>query len=196
MYGSEGTGRLSSTSCGLPRLLEVGYSLTRKRRERGSRREELSRFGRIPSLKATLIWLAARYAFVEQPILVVTEGLGQRRYHGRGVLLVNEHTASAREMVSAFKEENNLATIVGNEDAWPSPERQRIQGWSWIHSRPAGCRLPDMARMYAGEQRYHPKVPDRTFAGCSEREEGIRSSEPQSKLRKLCNKMPLLESQI
>src|SRR5881394_873756 len=70
-------------------------------------------FGRIPSHKATLIWLAARYAFVEKSILVVTEGLGQRRFHGRVVLLVNEHTASAGEMVSAFAEENNLATIIG-----------------------------------------------------------------------------------
>jgi quinol monooxygenase YgiN len=78
-------------------------------------REELTRFGRIPSHKATLIWLAARYAFVEKSILVVTEGLGQQRFHGRIVLLVNEHTASAGEMVSAFAEENNLATIVGTK---------------------------------------------------------------------------------
>jgi carboxyl-terminal processing protease len=98
-----------------PARVEVGYSLTRKRRERGYRREELTRFGRIPSHKATLIWLAARYALVEKSILVVTEGLGQQRFHGRVVLLVNEHTASAGEMVSAFAEENNLATIVGTK---------------------------------------------------------------------------------
>src|ERR1700691_4582798 len=60
-------------------------------------------------------WLAARYGLVEKSILVVTEGLGQRRFHGRVVLLVNEHTASAGEMVSAFAEENNLATIVGTK---------------------------------------------------------------------------------
>jgi hypothetical protein len=77
-----------------PGKLEVGYSLTRKRREKGYRREELTRFGRIPSHKATLIWLAARYALVEKSILVVTEGLGPRRFHGRVVLLVNEHTAT------------------------------------------------------------------------------------------------------
>src|SRR5208282_3890136 len=100
-----------------PGKLEVGYSLTRKRRERGYRREELTRFGRIPSHKATLIWLAARYAFIEKSILVVTEGLGERRFHGRVVLLVNEHTASAGEMVSAFAEENGLATIVGTKTA-------------------------------------------------------------------------------
>src|SRR6202021_3398906 len=93
------------------------YSLTRKRRERGYRREELTRFGRIPSPKATLLWLAARYSLVEKSILVVTEGLGRRRFHGRVVMLVNEHTASAGEMVSAFAEENNLATIVGAKTA-------------------------------------------------------------------------------
>jgi C-terminal processing protease CtpA/Prc len=110
-----GIGGLRLMSYLTPGKLEVGYSLTRKRRERGYRREELSRFGRIPSHKATLLWLAARYAFVEKSILVVTEGLGQRRFHGRVVLLVNEHTASAGEMVSAFAEENNLATIVGTK---------------------------------------------------------------------------------
>ncbi len=90
-----------------PGKLEVGYSLTRERRERGYRREELTRFERIPSHKATLLWLAARYALVEKSILVVTEGLGERRFHGRVVLLVNGHTTSAGEMVAAFAEENN-----------------------------------------------------------------------------------------
>jgi carboxyl-terminal processing protease len=110
-----GIGGLRLMSYLTPGKLEVGYSLTRKRRERGYRREELTRFGRIPSHKATLLWLAARYAFVEKSILVVTEGLGARCFHGRVVLLVNEHTASAGEMVSAFAEENNLATIVGTK---------------------------------------------------------------------------------
>jgi carboxyl-terminal processing protease len=108
-----GIGGLRLMSYLTPGKLEVGYSLTRKRRERGYRREELTRFGRIPSHKAILIWLAARYAFVEKSILVVTEGLGQRRFHSRVVLLVNKHTASAGKMVSAFAEENSLATIVG-----------------------------------------------------------------------------------
>jgi C-terminal processing protease CtpA/Prc len=63
--------------------------------------------------------IAARYAFVEKSILVVTEGLGQRRFHGRMVLLLNEHTASAGEMVAAFAEENHLATIVGTKTPGP-----------------------------------------------------------------------------
>jgi carboxyl-terminal processing protease len=112
-----GIGALRLMSYLTPNKLEVGYSLTRKRRNRGYRREDLTRFGRIPSHKATLLWLAARYAFVDKSILVVTEGLGPHRFHGRVVLLVNEHTASAGEMVSAFAEENNLAVIVGTKTA-------------------------------------------------------------------------------
>jgi carboxyl-terminal processing protease len=110
-----GIGGLRLMSYLTPGKLEVGYSLTRKRRERGYRREGLTRFGRVPSHKMTLLWLAARYALVEKSILVVTEGLGPQRFHGRVVLLVNEHTASAGEMVSGFAEENNLATIVGTK---------------------------------------------------------------------------------
>ena len=110
-----GIGGLRLMSYLTPGKLEVGYSLTRKRRERGYRREELTRFGHIPSHKATLIWVAARYVFVDKSILVVTEGLGKQRFHGRVVLMVNEHTASAGEIVSGFVEENNLATIVGTK---------------------------------------------------------------------------------
>jgi carboxyl-terminal processing protease len=110
-----GIGGLRLMSYLTPGKLEVGYSLTRKRRERGYKREELTRFGRIPSHKATLVWLAARYAFVDKSILVVTEGFGPRNFHGRVVLMVNEHTASAGEMVSAFAQENNLAIIVGTK---------------------------------------------------------------------------------
>jgi carboxyl-terminal processing protease len=45
----------------------------------------------------------------------VTEGLGPQRFHGRVVILVNEHTASAGEMVAAFAAENRLATILGTK---------------------------------------------------------------------------------
>jgi carboxyl-terminal processing protease len=110
-----GIGGLRLMSYLTPGKLEVGYSLTRQRRERGYKREQLTRFGRIPSHKATLAWLAARYAFVEKSILVVTEGFGPRNFHGRVVLMVNEHTASAGEMVAAFAEENNLAIMVGTK---------------------------------------------------------------------------------
>jgi len=96
-----------------PEKKEVGYSLTRSRREKGYAKEKLPRFGGIPSHKATLLWLALRYGFIDKSILVVTEGLGPQQFHGRVVILVNEHTASAGEMLAAFAKENQLATIVG-----------------------------------------------------------------------------------
>jgi carboxyl-terminal processing protease len=108
-----GIGGLRLMSYLTPNKLEVGYSLTRKRKEKGYKREELTRFGRIPSRKATLVWLALRYGFIDKSILVVTEGLGPQRFHGRVIILVNEHSASAAEMLAAFAQENNLATILG-----------------------------------------------------------------------------------
>src|SRR5258708_5377395 len=110
-----GIGGLRLMSYLTPKKIEVGYSLTRARREGGYEKERLPRFRRIPSHKSSLIWLALRYAFADRSIVVVTEGLGPQKLHGRVVLLVNEHTASAGEMVSAFAEENNLATIVGTK---------------------------------------------------------------------------------
>src|SRR6202158_199976 len=110
-----GIGGLRLMSYLTPGKKEVGYSLTRARREKGYRREQLPRFGRIPSRKPTLLWLALRYGFIDKSILVVTEGLGPQKFHGRVVILVNEHTASAGEMVAAFAEENQLATIVGTK---------------------------------------------------------------------------------
>jgi carboxyl-terminal processing protease len=108
-----GIGGLRLMSYLTPGRKEVGYSLTRSRKEKGYDKEKLPRFGRIPSRKPTLLWLALRYGFIDKSILVVTEGLGGQRFHGRVVILVNEHTASAGEMVAAFAAEYGLATVVG-----------------------------------------------------------------------------------
>src|SRR5260370_8791689 len=108
-----GIGGLRLMSYLTPGKKEVGYSLTRARKEKGYAREKLPRFGGIPSHKATLFWLALRYGFIDKSILVVTEGLGPQKFHRRVVILVNEHTSSAGEMVAAFAEGNQLATILG-----------------------------------------------------------------------------------
>ncbi len=112
-----GIGGLRLMSYLTPGKKEVGYSLTRARKEKGYAREKLPRFGHIPSHKATLFWLALRYGFIDKSILVVTEGLGPQKFQGHVVILVNEHTASAGEMVAAFAEEDGLATIVGTKTA-------------------------------------------------------------------------------
>ncbi len=112
-----GIGGLRLMSYLTPEKREVGFSLTRKRAESGYRKEELSRFGRIPKHKRALIPLVLRFAFAEKSIVVVTEGLGSQPFHGHVMILVNEHTASAGEMVAAFAQENNLAIIVGTKTA-------------------------------------------------------------------------------
>src|SRR5581483_10566492 len=102
-----------------PGKLPIGYSLTRRRAQNGFKREELTRFGKIPRHKIALPWLVIRYAsaIVDQSICIVTEGLGPQKFHGRVVILVNEHSASAAEMLAAFAQENKLATIVGTKTA-------------------------------------------------------------------------------
>ena len=49
--------------------------------------------------------------------MLQSEGPGKKPFHGRVVLLVNRHTASAAEMIVAFARENNLATIIGEKTA-------------------------------------------------------------------------------
>jgi C-terminal processing protease CtpA/Prc len=51
------------------------------------------------------------------PIVLETEGLGRKEFHGRVTILVNRHTASAAEMIVAFARENNLVRIIGEKTA-------------------------------------------------------------------------------
>jgi C-terminal processing protease CtpA/Prc len=47
------------------------------------------------------------------PITLATESLGFQPFHRHIVLLINQHTASANEILLAFAKENRLAIIVG-----------------------------------------------------------------------------------
>jgi carboxyl-terminal processing protease len=110
-----GIGGLRLMSYLTPGKRPVGYSLTKKRAAKGYRREGLTRFGRIPSRKIALLGLILRYGLIDKSIVVVTEGLGPQPFHGRVVILVNQHSASAAEMLAGFAQENWLATIVGTK---------------------------------------------------------------------------------
>lgn len=64
--------------------------------------------------------LALKFApamLAKTPIVLETEGLGRKEFHGSVTLLVNRHTASAAEMIVAFARENNLANIIGEKTA-------------------------------------------------------------------------------
>jgi hypothetical protein len=91
----------------------VGYSVARKAAQKGYVKERLPRFDRIPDRRIGLLPLVFRFAFLGRSVAIYTEGLGVQKYQGRVGLLLNEHSASASEMVAAFASENRLATLVG-----------------------------------------------------------------------------------
>jgi C-terminal processing protease CtpA/Prc len=115
--GGLGSLRLMSYLC--PGRLEIGYSLTRRRLRNGYRKENLTRIGKIPATKAELLMMAIRFKVFQRDrsMTLVTEGLGPQPFHGRIVLLINEHTHSAAEMVASFAKQNRLATVVGMRTA-------------------------------------------------------------------------------
>ena len=90
----------------------VGFSVDRALTVRGYDKAKLPRFDRVPKTKMEVPWLAMRFAG-KKSVALVTEGLGSRSFHGRVVVLVNEHTTCASEMVALFAREETGAKIVG-----------------------------------------------------------------------------------
>src|SRR5438552_15306229 len=115
--GGLGSLRLLSYLC--PSQVEIGYSVTRARQRKGYRKERLTRIGKIPATKAALLMMAVRFKIFQRDrsMVLVTEGLGTQPFHGRIVVLINEHSHSAAEMVASFAKENHLATLVGTRTA-------------------------------------------------------------------------------
>jgi len=115
--GGLGSLRLMSYLCS--GKMEIGYSLTRRRLRNGYRKESLTRIGKIPATKAELLMMAIRFKVFQRDrsMTLVTEGLGPQPFHGRIVILINEHTHSAAEMVASFAKQNHLATLVGARTA-------------------------------------------------------------------------------
>ena len=115
--GGLGSLRLMSYLC--PGKSEIGYSLTRQRLRKGYRKEGLTRIGKIPATKAELLMMALRFKVFQRDrsMVLVTEGLGSQPFHSRIVILINEYTHSAAEMVASFAKQNRLATLVGTKTA-------------------------------------------------------------------------------
>jgi carboxyl-terminal processing protease len=117
-----GIGALRVMSLLTPKQIPVGFALDRKSAQQNiaDAKNSFRRFDRIPASKNRLWLLALRYAPMlmnKSPIVLETEGLGNKPFHGRVVLLVDRHTASAAEMIVAFARENSLAVIVGEKTA-------------------------------------------------------------------------------
>jgi carboxyl-terminal processing protease len=98
-----------------PGRLPIGYSLTRKGEDCGWKPGQLACIDRLPTSKLDTLKMAFRFLVWhrDRSIRLMTEGLGSKPFHGKVVVLINEHTLSAGEMVAAFIAENHLATLVG-----------------------------------------------------------------------------------
>jgi C-terminal processing protease CtpA/Prc len=107
-----GIGGLRLMSLLTPYKCPVGYSLDRVTAERGTPKEHLPRLSKIPSQKWEIALMAIQFG-TKKSVVLETEGLGPKRFHDRVVVLVNEHTTGAAEMVAQFAKENQLAKIVG-----------------------------------------------------------------------------------
>jgi C-terminal processing protease CtpA/Prc len=113
--GGIGCLRLMSHLCSDRR--GVGYSVSREVAKKGFSKERPPAFDHIPTSKLGVVPLIFRFARARRSVAVFTEALGQQAHHGRVAMLINEHSASAAEMVAAFASEYRLATLVGVKTA-------------------------------------------------------------------------------
>lgn len=111
--GGIGCLRMMSQMC--PDRRGVGYSVGRAALQNGVDKNRLPAFDRIPSSKWGALALIPRFARAGRSVAVFTESLGAKRHHAHIALLINEHSASAAEMVAGFASEYQLATLVGTK---------------------------------------------------------------------------------
>ncbi|MBN9657110.1 MAG: hypothetical protein J0H49_02975 [Acidobacteria bacterium] len=111
--GGIGCLRLMSLLC--PDKRGAGYSLGRSQIEKRTTKEALPVFDKIPSSQWGVIPLIVKFGLAGRSVAVSSEGLGTAPHHGRVAMLVNEHSASASEMVAAFASEYRLAHLVGTK---------------------------------------------------------------------------------
>lgn len=111
-----GIGGLTLMSYLTPDRRPIGFSKSREMALNNTPPENLPVFDKVPRSKLALPVLAFKF-LGKTSIFLYTEALGQRDWHGRTVILVDEHTSGAAEMVAQFAQENDLATIVGMKTA-------------------------------------------------------------------------------
>jgi C-terminal processing protease CtpA/Prc len=110
--GSLGFARLASYMC--PGQVAIGHSRTPSRLRKGYDPEALPRVP-MPRSRAELLVTLASFSFRDKSVMLLTQGLGEQPFHNRIVVLVNEWTNSAAEMVACFAAENRLAKVVGQK---------------------------------------------------------------------------------
>jgi C-terminal processing protease CtpA/Prc len=94
----------------------IGYTVTRKRAEKGYNKEELPKLDRLPTNlpnPIAIATMALKFAGRDLSVALVSEGLGEKHWHDRLAVLINEHTISAGEMVAAFVRDYRLGSLIG-----------------------------------------------------------------------------------
>jgi C-terminal processing protease CtpA/Prc len=102
------------------RKVPIGYTVTRKRAERGYRKEDLPKLDRLPTHLPNPLAIASmafKFAGRDTSVALVAEGMGEKRWHGNLSVIINEHTISAGEMIAAFVREYALGSLVGSKTA-------------------------------------------------------------------------------
>jgi carboxyl-terminal processing protease len=110
--GSLGFARLASYMC--PGQVPIGHSLTPTRLRSGYDPATLPRVP-MPRTKPELLITLGLFAFRDKSVMLMTQGLGAQPFHGRIVILINEWTNSAAEMLGNFAADNKLARLVGQK---------------------------------------------------------------------------------
>jgi C-terminal processing protease CtpA/Prc len=109
-----GIGGLALMSYLTPERLPIGYSKNRQMAQEGIHPSSLPVFDKVPRSKLAIPGLALKF-MKKTSVFLYTEGQGAKAFSGRAVILVNEHTTGAAEMLAQFSQENALATIVGSK---------------------------------------------------------------------------------
>ncbi|MFL6446336.1 MAG: S41 family peptidase [Bryobacteraceae bacterium] len=131
-----------------PGKIPVRYTVNRRCRERGFDKAHLRRLHTLPTHlpnPVAILSVPSRFAGRDPSVLVFSEGLVPKCWHGRVAVLLNEHTASAGEMVSALVKENHLGQIVGTETAGRLPPGSVVRGRVRLHADNAEGRICDVA---------------------------------------------------
>jgi len=102
-----------------PGRTEIGYSLTRKAIRAGWDKTSLPCIDKLPSTKWQQLGMLLKYRVWnrDRSVALATEGLGNGHLQGRSVLLFDENSRSAAEMVAAFVADHKLAPLVGTKTA-------------------------------------------------------------------------------
>jgi C-terminal processing protease CtpA/Prc len=97
-----------------PDKIPIGYDITPKRLQRGFDLAQLPRVP-MPSTRLGLLYCLLRFSLQDKSLVLLTQGLGNQPFHGHIVLLVNEWTNSAGEIVAQFARDTKLAIVVGKQ---------------------------------------------------------------------------------